>query len=151
MNLLEEFKKFRDSFLEAAKDKRPLPQAKVAPINDPQFVFCNLWNESYSSNKSIPGVAEGVADFIKFKQNNPLVSYRANDTGFRNPSIFPGIKHAHITQDVSIFYRLEGANPRIIKMYGIFTHKQSGTGNTQNTNIQKSLTRTMSNQVFTSN
>jgi hypothetical protein len=147
MNLQLEFDKYKASLLEAKNNQSG---AKPVPVNDPQFLFCDLWRESYAKNMSLPDVETGVKDFLLFKAANPLARYRSKDTGFTNPAVFPGINHAHITRDVSIFYSIEGRDPRKIKMYGVFTHNQSGTGTPQNINIQKSLTRTMKNQVFSS-
>ena len=149
MNLLEEFKKFKEAFLEATKDNRYQPQPSSVPIKDPQFLFCDLWRDSYKKNKTILGVLEGVEKFIKDKGANPLAPFGSKDDGFSNPSIYPKILHTHITRDVSIFFKLEGAHPRRFLMYAVLTHKQSGTGTPQNIKIQKSMTKSMLNQTFT--
>ena len=148
MNLEEEFKKYKKDLGEA-KVKRAVPTSQTG-ARPPVFQFCDLWEETFSEKKKLPGLVEAVANFIKAKSENPLLPYGKSDRGFTNPSIFPDIKHAHITQDICVFYKLEGANPRVFKMYGVFTHAESGTGNKQNRNIQVSLTKTMKNQVFTS-
>lgn len=150
MNLQQEFDEYKASLLEAKnKQSKSQPVAQTPPMNDPQFLFCDLWKESYATNMLLPQVKEKVEEFMKFKAENPISKFGSKDGGFTNPAVFPGINHAHITRDVSIFYSVEGINPRKINMYGVFTHKQSGTGTPQNINIQKSLTKTMQNQVFT--
>ena len=37
------------------------------------------------------------------------------------------MKHAHLTHDISILYTMQG-QPPLIKLYGIFSHDELGTG-----------------------
>jgi hypothetical protein len=60
----------------------------------------------------------------------------------------PKLRHAHMTHDVSVFYRLSGANPTVIDLFGFFSHDESGTGQPANIKKQKSLAKSLSNQDF---
>jgi hypothetical protein len=57
----------------------------------------------------------------------------------------PKIRHVHITQDISLFYTIEGRNPTVIKLYGLFTHAESGTSNTAKIKQQKSFAQRLKN------
>ena len=98
-----------------------------------------------------PQLAEKVADFIRTKDQNPTAPYGGSDTHFIGDGpigrLGLKIKHAHLSQDVSIIYRLHG-NPATLDLYGLFSHKESGTGNAANIKIQKSLAKKLANQEF---
>ncbi len=87
-------------------------------------------------------------DFMKFKFNNPLQPYGGTDTGFK--AIFPhNMKHAHLTHDLSIFYTISGQNPRVINLYGIYSHAESGTGTPANIHKMQSLANRFAHATFT--
>lgn len=108
--------------------------------------ICKLYEETLAKHS---GLKERVADFIKSKNENPLASFGSSDTHFiaDGPIGKTGLKlkHAHLSQDVSIIYRLHG-NPTTLDLYGLFSHKESGTGNSANIKVQKSLAKKLSSQ-----
>ena len=55
---------------------------------------------------------------------------------------------AHLTQDISVFYTIEGRNPTVIKLFGVFSHADSGTGTPSNIKRQQAVGKQMKNQVF---
>lgn len=57
----------------------------------------------------------------------------------------PGIAHYHITQDLSLVYRIEGDTTYL---YGIYSHADMGTGNAAKINKQKSAAIRFSNMEF---
>lgn len=89
-----------------------------------------------------------VDDFIATKMTNPVQQFGASDKVF-NPDGPLGkmkIVHAHLTHDISIFYRIKGSPPTLY-LYGLFSHKESGTDkSSQNRNIQKSLSKVLFTQ-----
>lgn len=99
-----------------------------------------------------PHLAEKIAEFKKVKSANPMQPFGKNDSRMVAAAplgkAIPGLRHAHLTQDLSLFYTLGGANPHVFHLYGIYSHKESGTGNPSNVKIQKSLGQRMQNQVF---
>lgn len=119
-----------------------------------RFQMSPLFKKTYTERtQSTPGLASKVADFISVKTQNPIQQFGKSDTPMVSTGplgrAVPGIRHAHLTQDLSVFYTIEGRNPTLIKLYGIFGHKESGTGNSANIKVQKSLGQQLSNQGFT--
>lgn len=112
---------------------------------------CNEFDKCYKNHLKTPGVAEAVKKFITHKQATPLEPFGAKDThmlkeGPIGKSV-SGIKHAHLTQDISVFYRLSGSgDSRNLHLYGIYSHKESGTGNSANLKIQASVGKKLSQQ-----
>ena len=92
-------------------------------------------------------VSRKVSDFIQLKLENPTQRYGASDTRF-NPDGPLGklkISHAHLSQDISILYRIAGS-PTKLYMLGLFSHKETGTGNNSNIKKQKSIAKSFSNE-----
>lgn len=87
--------------------------------------------------------------FIEFKTNNPSEKFGAKDYPMVTKGPFgkvPALQHAALTQDHSIFYTVKGS---VLRLYGIFTHKEAGIGNSPNIKTQKKLGSVMSRQEFT--
>jgi hypothetical protein len=61
----------------------------------------------------------------------------------------PGLLHAGLTHDKSIFYTISGSgDTRHIHLYGIYGHDEAGIRQPGNINKQKSLAKKLSNQDF---
>lgn len=119
-----------------------------------RFLMSPLFKQTYADKtQHSDSLKSKVADFISVKSQNAIQQFGKNDTPMISAGplgrAVPGIKHAHLTQDLSVFYTVEGRNPTLIKLYGIFSHKESGTGNSANIKVQKSLGQQLSNQSFT--
>lgn len=110
---------------------------------------CKLFEDTFLNYAHL---AKKVFAFIDHKSANPMAPYGGSDTGFTPDGpiglLKQNIKHAHLTQDVSLVYRVHGANPRILDLIGIFSHKESGTGNASNIRIQQQLATKIGNQEF---
>jgi len=133
------------SLLEAQAPQQSGPKVAVQT--------CKLFQQSLDAKKrENPLVGQKLADFLAFKQTNPMQQYGGSDTTFITTGplgrAVPKLRHAHITQDLSIFYTMGGANPIVFNLYGIFSHKDSGTGNAPNTKQQKNLGKQLANQTF---
>jgi len=119
-----------------------------------RFTMSPLFKETYARHaRGAPGLAAKFDAFISAKTQAPIQQFGKNDTllistGPLGRSV-PGLRHAHLSQDLSVFYTIEGRNPTLIKLYGIFSHKESGTSNNANIKVQKNLGQQLSNQVFT--
>lgn len=117
----------------------------MKPKNELIVANCKKFEETMSRYLHLKNK---VDDFIAIKTANPIQQFGASDKPF-NPDGPLGkmkIGHAHITHDVSIFYRIKG-NPPKLYLYGLFSHKESGTSkNDPNRNIQKSLAKVLSTQ-----
>jgi hypothetical protein len=109
---------------------------------------CKLFDETFLDHANL---AKRIFAFLDHKNNNPLQPFGSSDTGFTPDGpigkLGLNIKHAHVSQDVSIIYRVHG-NPQVMDLYGVFSHKDSGTGNAANIRIQQQLATRLSNQEF---
>jgi hypothetical protein len=94
-----------------------------------------------------PALENRVIDFIKLKTTNPSQRFGSSDYPFNSdgPLGKMKLKHAHLSQDVSIFYKIAGS-PSTLYIFGLFSHNESGTGNTKNNKLQKSLAARLKNQ-----
>jgi hypothetical protein len=85
-------------------------------------------------------VIEKFKDFVEVKRNT-LDSYGAKDKPMVSKAplgrAIPGLMHAHLTQDASVFYKIHGRDPRYLDIYGVFRHKDLGLGNTPNVKKQQ--------------
>lgn len=81
----------------------------------------------------------------KLKTPLQLVGY---DKPFSGGGNYSGLSHAHMGQDVSIVYKLEGKEPRKLKLYGFFSHEDLGTGQPPKQKIQQKTGKRLKTQVF---
>ena len=123
--------------------------------NTPKMVVseCSLFQETAARYaRSNPKVLEKYVEFLKSKKQNPTEPFGASDK--RNtPNTpmsleIPGIKHAHLTHNISVFYTLSGANPSVLRVYAMLTHDEAGMGQPVNFKVQKSMAKRMANQNF---
>jgi hypothetical protein len=93
-------------------------------------------------------------EFIRTKKENPIALFGSPRTDKKNPDgtpmsqEVPGIRHAHLTHDVSVFYTISGANPSVLRVYAMLSHDEAGTGQPTNYKVQKSMGKRMANQQF---
>jgi hypothetical protein len=94
-----------------------------------------------------------LEEFLRTKEKDPTQPF-GKDTAFisAGPIGRTGLKlkHAHLTQDVSVVYRIHGKNPHVIDLYGIFRHKDLGTSNTANIKTQQKLAKKFKNEPIDS-
>lgn len=87
--------------------------------------------------------------FINFKKQNPIAQFGKGDTMLGVPASPYGglnLRHAHLTRDLSIVYTIEGKNPTIIKLFGIFGHDDLGTGTPMKLKTMSSMANKLHNQ-----
>ena len=109
-----------------------------------------MWAATLADKRErMPNIEDRVREFLRVKASNPIQPYGGSDTPFNSKapigSINPKMRHAHVSRDLSIYYTIEGRNPVRIKLYGIFDHKESGTGTPANIKIQKQLAKKLQN------
>lgn len=115
------------------------------------FVEGPLWIESVvAAAKDTPNILQKITDFKNFKEQDPLAQYGSSDRSFASSGIYKqylakALK-AHLTQDISIIYELSGRNPTVIKLYGVFTHADLGTGQPANMKIQKNMAKRLARE-----
>ena len=118
-----------------------------APVSTSiKFLACDLFNRTFTEKtKNYPGLADKFREFTQSKTDHPGLPFGGSDTPFISAGplarAIPKLKHAHLTRDLSVFYTIEGKNPTLVQLYGIFSHQESGTGTPGNINKQKSLAK----------
>lgn len=131
-------------------------QASGVPTPSPQIVFlpCKLFAETASKYPTLTAKGGKLEEFYKAKIENINGIFGSTDKAFKSKGQFgsalPGIKHAHLTHDISIVYRISGRNPHIVELFGLFSHDALGTGQPENIKRQKSMAKVFSNQEFPS-
>ena len=110
-----------------------------------------LWIESVvAASKDTANILQKIKEFKTFKEQNPLAPFGAGDKGFASSGIYkqylPKAFKAHLSQDISIIYELSGRNPTKIKLYGVFTHADLGTGQPANIKIQKNMAKRLARE-----
>ena len=126
-----------------SQDKQPL---KV------QIHSCKELEDCFKHHAiNTPGVKEAMKAFIAQKKTDPLSKFGSKDYPLGNhfDKEVPGILHAGLTHDKSVFYRLSGSgDTRHIHLYGIYGHDEAGFGQPPNIKKQKSLSKKLGNQEF---
>lgn len=105
---------------------------------------CPLYYETLKKYNNIDHL---IADFVKFKVQNPTSPYGNSDYAFRHGKL-KGYGHAKLTRDLSIVYTLTGTQPKYLKLFGVFSHADLGTGTPPNLNKQKAVATRLGNQTF---
>lgn len=91
-----------------------------------------------------------LKQFIERKKDNPMNSFGSRDkpfTGHMRDAV-PGevMMHVHLLHDANLLYTLTGTDTKVIKLYGIFTHDDIGTGQPQNINRQRNYVAKLASQ-----
>lgn len=117
---------------------------------DKPFMRGDLYNATYAVKvQPYPAIRKKFRDFMELKRSNPTAPFGGSDKTFNSDGFFsaavPGLRHAHITFDLSIVYKVVGNQ---IYLYGFFTHDDLGTGQPRNINRQKNAAKRLSQQNF---
>ena len=105
-----------------------------------------------SRSENTPGLRNKLAQFVRVKSADPTASFGSSDKPFRSGGFFtnavPKIKHAHLTPDLSVVYVLVGGAEPVMRLYGVFSHDDLGTGTPANINRQRSMAAQLAGQQF---
>ena len=125
------------------------PNRPAAP-RPPSVVFrtCELYDKTLAIRAREQGIGQKLIDFKNTKLENKMQPFGKTDRAFSNEGNFAGLRHAHITPDVSIVYRLHSNNPSYIDLYGLFTHDELGTGQPPHLRTQSSMGKKLAGQQF---
>jgi mRNA-degrading endonuclease YafQ of YafQ-DinJ toxin-antitoxin module len=123
---------------------------KLHRLPGPSVVFkiSKTFQETQKKYESNEQLKRRLSEFLLFKKNTPTAQFGAKDKPLTNAGHFNGMMHAGLTFDLSIFYTIEGSNPKTIKLYGIYSHDEAGTGTPPNIKRQQSLSSRFKQQVF---
>lgn len=124
---------------------RSNPQVE-APARKVRIFASPLFWSSYENHKRNKAVVDGLAKFVQAKRDNPMAPYGAKDYPFKGDGPLKGIGHAGLTFDVSIIYTISGRDPHIIKLLGVFSHDELGTGQPAALNRQKKASKAFHSQ-----
>lgn len=116
-----------------------------------QALYSDLFKDTFKAKSvAYPVLKDKLQEFLKFKSENPGRPFGSSDKPLQKPfpDYVPKIMHAHLTKDLSVFYTISGANPTVLKLYGIFSHDDSGTGDTGKKNVQKNVAKRLANADF---
>lgn len=118
-----------------------------------KFQVSPLFRETFAAKtQSNPALKGKVEQFLQVKTADPTQLFGASDKPFRSGGIFanavPKIRHAHLTHDLSMVYTVEGGADPVIRLYGIFSHDDMGTGQPQNLNRQRGVATKFAGQTF---
>lgn len=116
------------------------------PARTSRILVSNLFNDTLDNFRSNTVVLQSVRDFFVHKRATPLEPFGGKDYPFRHGDL-RGIRHAGLTQDISIVYTMSGKNPIDIALYGIFSHTQLGTSHTPDHKRQSRVATTIRNQT----
>jgi hypothetical protein len=142
---------------EGKKDKRPVQAPAPAPeANKPGLIVktCELFDQTYQAHViNNHQLSRKLSEFVKFKTENPIKPFGKKDYGDSNTSRnydrqVPGMKHSHLTDDISVWYTINGTNPRVLKLYAMLSHDESGTGEPKSNSRQRGMAARMANQAF---
>ena len=113
------------------------------------FQTCSLWQETVKGKtQQRPVLAEKIQDFLRAKEADPTKPFGSSDYAFSHILGDLGLRHAKLTADWSLLYTVSGRTPTIIKLYGIFSHDELGTGQPANIKRQKNMKQQLSNQTY---
>ena len=111
-----------------------------------KFRRSKLFNETLAKHKEVAGK---LAEFIKFKSEDPLGRFGKKDQHFIGGILKEtGLIHAHLTGDISLLYKRSGKNPTYIDLVAVLSHDELGTGQPANLKQQKKMARTLDDQTF---
>lgn len=112
-------------------------------------LFDQTWRNRSENNASLRNKLE---QFVKIKSQDPTASFGASDKPFKSGGFFtnaiPKLRHAHLTHDLSLVYAMEGGTDPVIRLYGVFSHDDLGTGNPPNKNRQRNMSAQFAGQTF---
>lgn len=126
-----------------AKPKKPQQQAPQADGRKVRIFVSKLFLQSLANFRGNENVIVALQQFLAFKRANPLQPFGSKDYPFKG-----GLKaysHAGLNFDAQVVYTISGRDPHVIRLYGVFTHDQLGTGNPARMNLQQKAAKTFDN------
>lgn len=146
-----------DCSLNEARNQKsvPLPAVQVQDTSPTtaELEVCPFFDETTSAYKKDQKMRDKITAFMDFKKASPMDRFNKTDTNLaaNGPyaQIMPGMRKAHLTQDISIWYTLSSSNPTLVHLYAVLTHEQSGTGTPAKVARQVKVANKMKQQSFT--
>lgn len=146
--------------LEAETGKWLLVEAKSKSKNNmqvpaaggAQFLKSKLFDRTVEGRKAMmTNIEEKIAEFIATKTADPMQQFGSKDKPFGGDGpigkAFPKMRYANMNSDIRLFYTMEGKNPTIFKLYGVFSHDDIGLGQPGNIKRQASFIQRLKPEV----
>ena len=113
--------------------------------------MCPMYLDTSSTHiDKYPELDSKIDTFLNFKVENGIKPAGPTDklSKINRPfaTEIPGMRKVHLTFDISLWYTISGLNPRVIKLYAVLTHDESGTGQPEKIPKQKSVAKKMASQ-----
>lgn len=112
-----------------------------------QFVGADTYFATLAKYGKDEAVLQALRNFIAFKRENPLQQAGGKDRPFVGNGPLAGYIHAGLTRDISIIYTISGRDPHVIKLFGIYTHQDTGTGTPGRPNLSKVMAASWAKQT----
>lgn len=112
-----------------------------------QFVGADTYFATLNKYAKDDQVLQALRNFIAFKRENPLQQAGGKDRPYVGNGPLSGYIHAGLTRDISIVYTISGRDPHVIKMFGIYTHQDTGTGTPGRPNLSKVMAASWNKQT----
>lgn len=119
-----------------AKQRNNVPPAPQAPVRKVRIVGTPSFYQTMKNYQSNVAVLKAFREFITAKRNDPLAPFGSKDRAFTGNGL-KAYKHSGLTFDISVVYTLSGRDPHVIRLYGLFSHDELGTGNPARLGLQK--------------
>ena len=145
--LIEQQIKLADILKEISQDPWSLYENK-GPV---EFRKSSIFDQTVANkSQQAPNLLAKISSFVDAKSLNPLQPWGSRDKPFgaKGPigMSMPKLRYAHINNDLIIFYEMEGRDPTVIKLYGVFSHDDVGIGQPGSISKQKSLIQQLRHQ-----
>lgn len=111
-----------------------------------QFVGADTYFATLNKYGKDEQVLQALRNFIAFKRENPLQQAGGKDRPYIGSGPLAGYIHAGLTRDISIVYTISGRDPHVIKLFGIYTHQDTGTGTPGRPNLSKVMAASWAKQ-----
>ena len=140
-----------ESLIDLLADLESSPWTMVENTGSVQFLRSKIFDETLEKKaRQAPNASDKVQEFIQYKTQNPLQAWGSKDKPFPGDGpigrAFPKLRYAHLTSDIILFYSMEGRDPILFKLYGVFSHDDIGIGMPRNVNKQKSFVKRLAGQ-----
>lgn len=135
-----------------SKSKNSKAEPNLPAVVGVQFVKGKLFDSTVAERKQMmSGVDAKIEEFMATKTADPLQPFGGKDKPFGGDGpigrAFPKMRYASLNSDLRLFYSIEGRNPTIIKMFGVFSHDDIGLGQPNNINRQASFIKRLRPEV----
>jgi mRNA-degrading endonuclease YafQ of YafQ-DinJ toxin-antitoxin module len=102
------------------------------------IVICQIFAKLNKKHLNNSRVQDALARFLEVKGKDPQTSYGGNDYPMTGKGPLRGIKHAKLTNDISIMYETKN---NTIYLFAIGSHDDLGFGRPNNIKKQKQLVK----------